>query len=80
MSLVSGGGQSAVVGMDLPAPVVLKIADSTGTGVPGVTVTFAVSPEGAATIQPSPAITLNDGTVLPASRWGVIPARSRLRR
>ena len=63
MSIVSGNGQSATVETGLAQPLVLKIADSTGAGVPGVVVNFTVSPEGAATIAPSPAITLNDGTV-----------------
>lgn len=63
MSIVSGSGQSATVGDGLPAPLVLKITDSTGAGVAGVLVTFTVSPEGAATVTPSPALTLNDGTV-----------------
>ncbi len=63
MSIVSGNGQSATVETGFSAPLVLKITDSTGAGVPGVIVTFTVSPEGAATVQPTPAITLNDGTV-----------------
>ncbi len=63
MSVVSGDGQNGTVESSLAAPLVLKIADSTGAGVPGVIVTFSVSPSGAATVQPSPAITLNDGTV-----------------
>ncbi len=63
MSIVSGNGQSATVMTGLPAPLVLKITDSTGAGVPGVLVNFTVSPQGAATVEPSPAITLNDGTV-----------------
>ncbi len=63
MSLVSGNNQSGTVGTGLAAPLVLKIADSTGAGVPAVLVTFTVSPAGAATVTPSPALTLNDGTV-----------------
>jgi uncharacterized protein (TIGR03437 family) len=63
MSLVSGDGQSATVETGLPAPLVLTVTDSTGAGVPGVEVNFTVIPEGAATVEPSPAITLNDGTV-----------------
>jgi uncharacterized protein (TIGR03437 family) len=63
MTLVSGNSQSGTVGMNLAEPVVLKIADSTGAGVPGAVVTFPVSPENAATVSPSPAISLNDGTV-----------------
>src|ERR1700722_17029541 len=63
MTIVSGSGQSAMVDAGLPAPLVLKVTDGTGAGVPGVLVTFTVSPEGAATVTPSPALTLNDGTV-----------------
>jgi uncharacterized protein (TIGR03437 family) len=63
MTIVSGNNQTATVGSILSAPLVLKIADSTGAGIPGVMVNFTVSPEGAATITPSPALTLNDGTV-----------------
>jgi trimeric autotransporter adhesin len=60
---VSGDNQSATVGTALAAPIVLKIADANGNGVPGVIVVFTVSPANAATVSPSPAITLNDGTV-----------------
>jgi uncharacterized protein (TIGR03437 family) len=63
MSIVSGNGQSATVGTSLASPLVLKVTDSTGAGVAGVVVTFTVSPAGSATVAPSPAITLNDGTV-----------------
>jgi trimeric autotransporter adhesin len=63
MTIVSGSGQSAMVDAGLPAPLVLKVTDGTGAAVPGVLVTFTVSPEGAATVTPSPALTLNDGTV-----------------
>ena len=70
MSIVSGNNQSATVETALTAPLVLKITDSTGAAVPGVVVTFTVSPEGAATVQPSPAITLNDGTVTAMATLG----------
>jgi uncharacterized protein (TIGR03437 family) len=63
MSAVSGNGQSATVETGLPAPLVVKVADGTGAGVAGVLVTFNVSPQGAAIVTPSPALTLNDGTV-----------------
>jgi uncharacterized protein (TIGR03437 family) len=63
MTIVSGNGQSGTVGGALTDPLVLKLTDSTGAGIPGVFVSFTVSPEGAATITPSPALTLNDGTV-----------------
>ncbi len=70
MSIVSGNGQNATVGTSLAAPLVLKIADGTGSGVPGVQVTFTVSPEGAATVTPTPALSLNDGTVAAAVTLG----------
>lgn len=63
MTIVSGDGQSGTVGTSLAAPIVLKVSDSTGTGLAGVVVNFLVSPLGAATLTPSPAITLNDGTI-----------------
>jgi uncharacterized protein (TIGR03437 family) len=73
MTVVSGNSQSATVGSGLPAPLVLKIADSTAAGVPGVVVTFTVSPAGAATVAPTPAITLNDGTVTATVTLGSNP-------
>jgi uncharacterized protein (TIGR03437 family) len=73
MSIVSGSGQSGPVQTSLTAPLVLKITDGTGAGVPGVIVTFTVSPVGAATVQPSPAITLNDGTVSATVTMGSNP-------
>lgn len=63
MSIVSGNDQSGTVGASLAVPLVLQITDSTGAGIPGEVVNFTVSPDGAATVNPSPAITLNDGTV-----------------
>jgi uncharacterized protein (TIGR03437 family) len=63
MTIVSGNGQAATVGTTLGAALVLKVSDSAGAGIPGAFVNFAVSPEGAATLSPSPALTLNDGTV-----------------
>jgi uncharacterized protein (TIGR03437 family) len=78
MSIVSGSGQTATVETGLPEPLVLKITDSTGTGVPGVLVTFTVSPEGAATVTPSPALTLNDGTVTATVALGSDPGAATI--
>ena len=63
MSIVSGNQQSATVGTALSSPLVLKVSSSAGAGVAGVVVNFSVTPAGAATVSPSPAVTLNDGTV-----------------
>jgi uncharacterized protein (TIGR03437 family) len=75
MSAVSGDGQSGAVGTRLAEPLILKVTDNTGDGVPGVVVTFRINPEGAATIDPSPAITLNDGTVSAMVTLGDTPGR-----
>ena len=62
MSIVSGNNQSGTTGATLPATLVVQVVDGTGVGVPGVIVGFTVNPAGSATVSPSPAITLNDGT------------------
>jgi len=62
LSIFSGNNQSGSTGATLAAPLVVKIADSSGAAVPGVIVSFTVNPASAATVSPSPAITLNDGT------------------
>ena len=41
---VSGGSQSGTVGTTLAKPIVFKVADQYGNGVPGVSVTFSDSP------------------------------------
>jgi len=63
ISKVSGDGQSGIVGTTLAEQLVLKVTDAGGTPVPGVTVTFTVTPADAVTLSPSPAISLNDGTI-----------------
>jgi uncharacterized protein (TIGR03437 family) len=63
ISIVAGDKQSGTVGTALGDPLVIKVVAAGGAGVPGVTVNFTVNPPGAATVNPSPAITLNDGTV-----------------
>jgi hypothetical protein len=58
LSIVSGDKQSGTVGTQLSSPLVVKVAEVSGAGVPGVVVNFTVNPPGAATVNPSPAITL----------------------
>jgi uncharacterized protein (TIGR03437 family) len=62
MAIVSGNNQSATVGLKLTNPIVVKITDASKAGVPGVIVNFAVTPAGAATVNPPQAITLPDGS------------------
>jgi hypothetical protein len=52
-SLVSGGGQSAVVGAALPQPIVVKVTDAAGNGIAGQTITFAVASGGGSVAPPS---------------------------
>ena len=73
MSVVSGNGQSGFVGTQLASPLVVKVVDAGGAPVPGQLVNFAVSPAGAATVTPSPSITLNDGTASAAVTLGAAP-------
>ena len=54
LRVVSGDKQSATVGTVFGDPLVVKVSDASGAGIPGVIVNF--------TVTPSPAITLNDGT------------------
>jgi hypothetical protein len=52
--LVSGGGQEVPVGTPFDSPVVVRVVDAFGNGVPGVTVTFAAPGSG-------PSATFPDG-------------------
>lgn len=61
-TIVSGNNQSALTGMPLEARLVVKITDTSGAPAPGVVVTFAVTPQSAATVLPTTALTLDDGT------------------
>jgi hypothetical protein len=54
LSLVSGGGQTAAAGTQL-APIVVKVADANGNGIPGEVITFAVATGGGS-------IVVNNGT------------------
>ena len=51
--LVQGGAQSGQAGRDLPNPIVLRLLDASGEGVPGVTVTLSVAAGGGAVTPPS---------------------------
>jgi uncharacterized protein (TIGR03437 family) len=68
IKITGGNNQSATTGAKLSAPLSVQVLDATGAGVPGVIISFTVSPAGAATV--SPAITLNDGTASAAVTLG----------
>lgn len=62
IKVTGGNNQSGNTGASLKTPLSVQVVDASGAGVPGVIVNFSVTPAGAATLSPSPAITLNDGT------------------
>ena len=61
ISLVSGGGQSVIVGQAFPNPVIFSVRDANNNPVSGTTVNFSVS--GSATINPASANTNAQGLV-----------------
>jgi hypothetical protein len=61
--VVSGGGQTAPAGTQLPIALVLKIKDAYLNGVPGQTVTLTDSGAGGSLSPPSPVLTGNNGLV-----------------
>jgi uncharacterized protein (TIGR03437 family) len=61
LSLVSGGGQSVVVGQAFPNPVIFSVRDANNNPVTGTTVNFSVS--GSASINPASATTNAQGLV-----------------
>jgi hypothetical protein len=56
IQIVSGNGQVQLVGQALPAPLVVKVVNNSGTPIAGAKVTFSVA-SGAATVTPSTATT-----------------------
>jgi uncharacterized protein (TIGR03437 family) len=62
ISIVSGNNQSAIAGSPLPARLVIQVTDAAGAPVPGAVVTFSASPADAVTLNPTAALTLDDGT------------------
>ena len=62
ISILSGNNQSAIAGMPLPSRLLIKVTDASGAPVPGVVVTFAVSPADALILNPPTALTLDDGS------------------
>lgn len=71
LAKVAGDNQSATVGTAVSTPPRVKVADSFGNGVPGVTVTFAVASGGGSVTGPTPT-TGADGTAAVGS-WTLGP-------
>ena len=62
----SGNGQIGTVGMPLPAPIVVRVTDPTGTPVVGATVAWSVA-SGGGTVSPTSAST--DASGLASAAW-----------
>ena len=75
MNIVSGNNQTTMTGLRLSAPLVVKIVDASGAGVPGIVVNFAAVPSSAATLNSGSAITLNDGTAGVTATLGSMPGQ-----
>lgn len=61
MSITRGGNQTGTVNTLLPVPLTVRIVSSTGIGVPGMVVTFAIA-AGAGRLSSATATTGDDGT------------------
>jgi uncharacterized protein (TIGR03437 family) len=62
VSISGGNAQTATAGMPLGFPLTVKVTDATGSAVPGVVVSYLLTPQSAATLSNPTAITLPDGT------------------
>lgn len=71
LNLVSGSGQTGVVGQGLPSPLVVKVVDAAGAGVPGVSVAWSVTSGGGSL---SAAITTTDAVGAATVTWTLGPA------
>lgn len=66
LEVVSGGNQEGKAGSKLPSPVVIRVTDFGGTGVTGVTVSFAPE-DGAGSVHPGSAVSDDEGLV--STEW-----------
>lgn len=69
ISVSSGSGQHGAAGVDLVAPLVAKVADASGQGVPNVAVQFSVM-AGSGTVTPSEVLTNRSGLATATWRLG----------
>ena len=71
IAIISGGNQTGAPGAVLPTPLVASVTDAAGNGVPNVSVTWTVSPNGA-TFAPVTATTNASGQVSTTATLGTI--------
>ena len=67
LEVVSGEDQEGLIGTALAEMLVVRVAEQTGGGIPGVTVTFAPADEFSGSASPSEAVTDADG--LATTTW-----------
>lgn len=72
LTAVSGLAQSATVGTQVASPLSVKVSDSNGVGVAGVTVTFAVT-AGGGTLSASSVVTDGNGIASTVLTLGAAP-------
>ncbi len=70
LSIVSGNNQTSTVQTQLASRLIIKVLDASGTPIPGMDVSYAVTPAGAAKFDPPSGITLLDGTASVAVTLG----------
>jgi hypothetical protein len=76
-SVVSGNRQKALAGTELPNPIVVRVRDSTGKGVPGRLLNFVVT-AGDGSVFAGRALTNADGIAQEWWRLGSTPGANRL--
>ncbi len=72
LTLISGSGQSAVVGTPFPIALVVRVADSFGNVIPGATVAFAAPATGASASVPATVTTDAAGLATAAATAGTV--------
>lgn len=70
LAIVQGNAQSGQAGLDLPTPIVLRVTDKSGLGMPGISVTLAIG-EGGGIVTPASATTDARGEV--KTKWTLGP-------
>lgn len=73
LDIVSGNEQEALLGTQLPEPLVVRVAEQTGGVIPGVVVTFAPADERSGSADPAEVTTGADGAA--AATWTLGDAR-----
>lgn len=84
LTIIDGNLQSGFVGTELFAPLRVRVADSDGTGIPGIEISFELmtgETEGKGTVVPASesALTDSDGQAQVSAAFGETPGMARVR-